>query len=73
MSEADDGPSHQPALLPYERIARIRAVLSARDFRRWLRLPSAPLDGRSPLDLIRAGEVDSIADLAEDMLIGSPN
>ncbi len=73
VSKADEAPSLQPALLPYERIARLRAVLPAADFRRWLHLPSVPLDGRSPLDVIRAGEVDSIADLAEDMLSGSPN
>jgi hypothetical protein len=73
VSKADDAPSLQPALLPYERIARLRAVLPTSDFRRWLHLPSEPLDGRSPLDLIRASEVESIADLAEGMLTGSPN
>lgn len=64
--------SIQPGLLPFERVARLRAILDSSDFRRWLNMPSAELDGRTPLALIRAGKVDVVAERAEDMLTGSP-
>jgi hypothetical protein len=64
--------SLQPGLLPFERVARLRAILDSSDFRRWLNMPNIELDGRTPLALIRAGKTDVVADLTEDMLTGSP-
>ncbi|HEX9731754.1 MAG TPA: hypothetical protein VGG06_07165 [Thermoanaerobaculia bacterium] len=40
--------------------------------RAWLRTPNELLDGRSPWAVIRDGNVESVAELAEDMLSGSP-
>lgn len=57
---------------PFERIARLRAVLSEADLRSWLTSAHEELDGHSPIDLIRANRVDLVADLADDMLTGSP-
>ena len=70
--KTDDAEAIQERLLPFERIARLRAVLSKRDFRSWLNMASEQLDGRTPIDLLRGGQADVVADLAEDMLTGSP-
>jgi hypothetical protein len=72
VSKTGDAASLQAALFPFERIARLRTVLSATDFRRWLNMPNGPLDNRPPLDVIRGGHVGVVADLADDMLTGSP-
>jgi hypothetical protein len=47
-------------------------VLSERDFRSWLNMANEQLDGRTPIDVIRGGQAGVVADLAEDMLTGSP-
>lgn len=73
LSKTPDAPSLQPLLRPFERIARLRTVLSPDDFRRWLNLASDELDGQTPLDLIRSGKVAVVAELVEDILTGSPS
>ena len=70
--KTDDAEAIQERLLPFERIARLRAVLSMRDFRSWLNMANKQLDSRTPIDLLRGGHADVVADLAEDMLTGSP-
>lgn len=72
VAKTEDAPGLQPALRPFERIARLRAVLPAGDFRRWLNQPSPALGDRSPLDVIRGRQAEAVADLVEDMLSGSP-
>jgi hypothetical protein len=70
--KTDDAEAIQEQLRPFERIARLRAVLSERDFRTWLNMANDPLDGRTPIDVVRGGQAGVVADLAEDMLSGSP-
>jgi len=72
-SKTPDADSLQPLLQPFERVARVRAVLSQNDFRKWLHLANDELDGRTPLEAIRHGKVAVVADLVEDMLTGSPS
>jgi hypothetical protein len=72
VSKTGDAASLQAVLFPFERIARLRTVLPATDFRRWLNMPNGQLDNRSPLDVIRGGHVGVVADLADDMLTGTP-
>ena len=72
-SKTPDADSLQPLLQPFERVARVRAVLSPNDFRKWLHLANDELDGRTPFELIREGKVAVVADLVEDMLTGSPS
>ena len=64
--------SIQEDLASFARIARLRAVLSAEGLRAWLHLPNDLLDGHSPRAVIRGGGVETVAELAEDMLSGSP-
>jgi uncharacterized protein (DUF2384 family) len=70
--KTDDAEALQPRLFAFERTARLRTVLSESDFRSWLNMPNEQLDDRTPIELIRNGEADTVADLAEDMLTGSP-
>lgn len=70
ISKTDDAESLQADLIPFERIARLRAVLSDADFRKWLRMPNDQLDGETPLQLVEDGEISVVAELAEDMLTG---
>lgn len=63
VSKTADAESLQPAHASFERVARLRAILSAEDFRRWLRMPNDQLDNLSPLDVIRGGQAGEIVDL----------
>lgn len=72
VSKTDDSPSIQDALKPFERIARLRARLPQRDFQRWLNMPSESLEGGAPIDVIRDGKVEAIADWVENLLVGHP-
>lgn len=72
LSKTPDALSAQPVLRPLERAARLRAVLEQDEFRQWLNGSNAELDGRSPIELIRSGRADLVADLAEDILTGQP-
>jgi hypothetical protein len=72
-SKTPDADSLQPLLQPFERVARVRAVLSQNDFRKWLHLANDELDGRTPLEAIRQRKIAVVADLVEDMLTGSPS
>ena len=70
--KTDDAEALQPRLFAFERTARLRTVLPESDFRSWLNMPNEQLDDRTPIELIRNGEADTVAELAEDMLTGSP-
>lgn len=72
VSKTPDADSLQARLRSFERITRLRAVLSGPDFRSWLNLANPVLEGRSPLDIVRAGRADVVANLAEDLLAGAP-
>lgn len=72
-SKTPEADSLQPLLQPFERVARVRAVLGRNDFPKWLHLANDELDGRTPFEVIRQGKVAAVADLVEDMLTGSPS
>jgi hypothetical protein len=72
-SKTPDADSLQPLLQPFERVARVRAVLSQGGFRKWLHLANDELDGLTPLEAIRQGKVAVVADLVEDSLTGNPS
>jgi hypothetical protein len=72
LAKTDDAESSQAGLSSFARIARLRAVLPDDDFRAWLHLPNEELEGRTPSVVIRHGNPEVVADLAEDMLSGSP-
>lgn len=72
LSKTPEAESLQDTLAFFERIARIRLRLSDVDFRRWLRIPNAFLDGKRPLDLLAQGKWQVLADFVDDLLTGSP-
>jgi hypothetical protein len=73
VDKTPDSAALQPALRPYERVARLRAVLKDPDFRAWLNRANVHLDNQTPLGLIENGRVEIVADLVESMLTGTPS
>ena len=71
VSKTPSANALQPLLAPYEQIARLRTVLPADDFRRWLNMPNPQLDDHSPIAVARQGQTEVVADLVQDMLSGS--
>src|ERR1700677_2433944 len=49
LNKTPDADSLQEQLGFFERVARLRAVLSQKDFLKWLRMPTSQLDDESPL------------------------
>lgn len=72
VGKSPDAESRQGKLYPFERVARLRAVLSGDEFRKWLWMPNDELNAATPIEWIRDGRVSEIADLVEDMLTGVP-
>ena len=72
LAKTPDAPAIQSDLRPFERIARLRSVLREEQFRAWLHRPNRQLDQAVPMDLITDKRIDIVADLAEDMLLGTP-
>lgn len=71
VSKTPDAPALQDGLAPFERIARLGAVLPPEDFRKWLNMENEHLDDLRPLDVIRDHGPQVVADLVHDMLTGS--
>ena len=72
ISKTPDADSLQDQLAFFERVARLRAVVSKDRFRKWLRIPNPELDDKKPLDLLASGEWQVVADLVDDMMTGAP-
>lgn len=72
VSKTPDAKTLQLKLRPYERIIRLRSVLSQTKFKNWLNHTFPDLDGMSPLELITSGNADVVADFADDALLGTP-
>ena len=72
LSKTPDADSLQHELSFFERVARLRAVVSKDDFLKWLRMPNAQLNHLTPLDLLAKGNGQTLADLVDDMLTGAP-
>jgi len=72
LGKTPDADSIQNQLAFFERVARLRALVPAPDFQKWLRIPNPDLDGKSPLDLLADKEGQVAADLVDDMLTGAP-
>ena len=73
VSKTPDAESLQEALGYFERIARLRQVTrDASEFRKWLRAPQASVAGENPMELLRRGEWQALADLVDDILTGTP-
>jgi hypothetical protein len=72
VTKTPEANSLQPLLAPFERVARLKTRLSQGAFRSFLNMANEQLDDRTPLEVIRSGRVEVVADLVEDMLTGSP-
>ena len=72
LAKTPDADSLQEALAPFERVARLTAVVSGDGFRKWLRMPNQQLEGERPLEWMASKKRQVVADLVEDMLTGAP-
>jgi hypothetical protein len=73
ISKTPDAPKIQISLRPYERIFRLSTIFAKNDFLAWLERPNRELDDSSPMEIIKTGRAEIIADLVEDMLLGAPS
>lgn len=72
LNKTPDSESLQRLLRPYERIARLRTILSDEAFRAWLNTPNEHLEDRDPpMDYLKAGASAQLADFSENMLAGA--
>ena len=72
ISKTPDAEALQPLLRPYEKIARLRTVLSDADFKAWLNTPNELLeDEDAPIAYLKAGAQQPLAAFAQNMLTGS--
>ena len=62
-------------LIPFEEVARTLSLMrgSVSDFRRWLNAANAELNYRSPLQMIRAGQIHELAGIVRSALLGQPD
>lgn len=72
LFKTPDSKAIQGKLAPFERIACLRTLLASEEFRAWLNMSNELLDDLVPLELIQRGQASVVADLADDMLTGSP-
>ena len=72
VNKTPDADSLQEELAFFERVARLRTVITPEGFLKWLRMPNPELDNKQPLDLLASGERQVVADLVDDMLTGAP-
>jgi hypothetical protein len=73
LNKTPDADSLQDELSYFERIARLRTALSNNvEFRKWLRMPHAELNGETPLRWIERKRWQALSDLVDDMLTGAP-
>ena len=73
LSKTPDSDNVQSLLKPLDQIAAYREVVGDNvSFRKWLRAQHELLEHRSPLDWIRDGRMQEVAEFVEDALTGQP-
>jgi hypothetical protein len=62
-------------LIPFEEVARTLSLMrgSVSNFRRWLNASNAELNYRTPLQMIRAGQIHELAGIVRSALLGQPD
>lgn len=74
MLQSPDASSLQQKLRDFDRIARLRVLggVTSVFFSQWLRAYIESLRGSSPLDWIRGGNVEVVANLVENLVTSQP-
>jgi DNA-binding response OmpR family regulator len=74
MHKTPDAPSLQQPLALFERIAVALLPLAGSEegFRMWMNAPSPDLGGLAPMELLKRGQGEIVAELLEDALVGQP-
>lgn len=73
LSKTPAAASLQDALAYFDRIARMRRVISGdAAFRKWMRTPNAALAQKPPLYFLQSKRWQALADFVDDILTGTP-
>lgn len=75
VHKTPDAERLQAKLLNFEHIARGLILVDGKkeNFRQWLNAPNFELDNHTPLQLIKKGKSEIVANLVEDTLLGQPS
>jgi CheY-like chemotaxis protein len=75
LSKTPDSLNIQPALRHFERVARSLLVVtgSPKGLKMWLNSPNKRFDEHTPLEIIKLGKVQLLADWVDDARLGSPD
>ncbi|HEY9775077.1 MAG TPA: antitoxin Xre/MbcA/ParS toxin-binding domain-containing protein [Planktothrix sp.] len=75
VDKTPDSISIQTGLLGFERIASslLTVTGSFKGLKIWLNSPNREFDGHTPLDIIKLGRVEMLADWVDDARLGSPD
>lgn len=75
LSKTPDSLNIQPALRHFERIARslLAVTGSQKGLKMWLNSPNKRFDEHTPLEIIKLGKVQLLADWVDDARLGSPD
>jgi hypothetical protein len=75
VHKTPDSERLQGKLRLFERIAKGLSLVDKDEdsFRRWLNAPNPELEQNTPLDIIREGRGEVVANLVEDALLGQPS
>lgn len=75
LAKTPDSSGAQPKLQHFERIARALITMngSVKDFKMWLNCPNPEFENHTPLDVIKLGEAQMLADWIDDARLGSPD
>ncbi len=75
LVKTPDSMSIQPKLRHFERIADSLLIVtgSMKGLKMWLNSPAPNLDGHTPLEVLKYGKVEMLADWVDDARLGSPD
>lgn len=75
MLKTTDSANLQPKLRDFDRIARLRTLgkVTPAFFRKWLNTEIESLRGNSPIDWIRNGKVEIVANLVDNLVTSQPS
>ena len=72
VAKTPNAESLQPKLLPFEEVARMRAVThDDATFRKWLNQPNARLGRKAPVDFLTKGETEPVIAMVNNFLTGA--
>ncbi len=75
VHQTPDAPGLQKSLFPFERIASalLKLTGSEKGLKVWLNTPNDAFPGELPIDILKQGHRELLAEMLEDVLLGHPD